>query len=498
MTLALEPLLDRAQSRRVDQTLAERGVLTALLMENAGRGAAEHIARVANERGIRAIDVVCGPGNNGGDGLVVTRHLLAYGFVARALALEDPARWRGDAAIMRDALLAAAPSALVSLAPADGSGPITLDAPLVVDALFGTGLSRPLDGRAAHAINAMRDKLVIALDCPSGLDVDTASALGPVVRADSTVTFATSKPGLHTGEGLELAGDVAIAHLGVVAPIGEPRAWLVRRVSIEPRSRFAHKGSAGRVLVVGGSDGTSGAGWLSCLGAHRAGAGLVTLATRAAHSSPPLLETMTLRLAQDELGAVQTVTEAASRVDCIVVGPGLGRDRWARAVVDALVSSGRPLVIDADGLSHVAERAQVMNAPTVLTPHPLEAARMLGLRAASEVNADRFAAARTIARRFDAVALLKGAGTIVAHPDGRAWVLPFAEPSLAIAGSGDVLAGVIAARLASRAESSDWHEAAIEGAFAHGAAGRSLARSRESSRGALAHEIADAIRFDER
>lgn len=493
MTLELEPLLDRAQSRQVDQTLAARGVHTALLMENAGRGAAEHVARIARERGARSIDVLCGPGNNGGDGLVVARHLLTHGFVARALSLEDPTRWRGDAAIMRDALIAIAPTALVAF-----SEDATLDGELVVDALFGTGLSRPLDGRAAAAVAAMHGRAVVALDCPSGLDIDTGSTLGPAPHALATITFATSKPGLHTGEGLALAGDVFVAHLGAVAPIESPRSWLVRRCSIEPRSRFAHKGTAGRVLVVGGSEGTIGAGWLACLGAHRAGAGLVTLATRAPVGTPPLIETMTLRLSNDERDAATAVSDAVARVDCVVLGPGLGRDRWARALADALVSSGRPLVIDADGLALFAERGGSAAAPTVVTPHPLEAARMLGHTSAREINADRVGAAREIARRFDAVVVLKGAGTAIAHPDGRAWVLPFAEPALAVAGSGDVLAGVIAARLAERASGGDWHEAAIEGAYAHGAAGRALRDERRTARGALAHEIADAIRFDER
>jgi hydroxyethylthiazole kinase-like uncharacterized protein yjeF len=496
VTIELEPLLDRAQSRQVDQTLAARGVVTALLMENAGRGAAEHVARIARARGVRHIDVLCGPGNNGGDGLVVTRHLLTQGFVARAFALEPLSRWSGDAAIMRDALLAVAPTAIVHWD--DGADGVVADAPLVVDALFGTGLSRPLEGRAAQAVHSLIGRAVIALDCPSGLDIDTASALGAAPRAEATVAFATSKPGLHTGEGLMLAGEVFVAHLGFVAPISDERTWLVRRCALEPRARQTHKGTAGRVLVVAGSDGTAGAGWLSCLGAHRGGAGLVTLATRARDRASPILETMTLALSNDEREAVSALSVAAERADCIVVGPGLGRDPWARAMVDAVVASSAPLVVDADALSLIAEGPTPLRSQTILTPHPLEAARMLGQSSAIAINADRFGAAREIARRFEAVTLLKGAGTIIAHPDGRAWVLPFAEPTLAVAGSGDVLAGVIGARLAERSASPTWHEAAIEAAYAHGAAGAALRATRGSGRGALAHEIADAIRFDER
>lgn len=488
MTIITEPLLDRARSRAVDRALAERGMSTTLLMENAGRGAAEHVLALARANGAHRVDVLCGPGNNGGDGLVVTRHLRTHDIDARALTLEDPSRFQGDAAVMRDALVAVAPSALIPLEQAE------IDAPIVVDALFGTGLSRALDPRCAALIERCKGRVVVALDVPSGLDADTGCALGAVLSAAVTVTFAASKPGLHTGEGLTRAGVVHVAHLGAPPPIETCDTFLVRSAAIAPRSLDAHKGVAGRVLVIGASPGMTGAGWLSALAAHRAGAGLVTLASRGLTSGQhPVLETMTISLAPEADDAAAQVLDAASRADVVAVGMGLGRDAWARAVLDAACASARSLVIDGDALTLLASGAWSARVPAVLTPHPLEAARLLGFSSAEQVNADRLRCARTLADRYGAVALLKGAGTVIAHPDGRAWILPFAEATLAIAGSGDVLAGAIAARLADRERPTCWHEAVIEGAWMHGRAGARARRTRRSDRGLLAHELAEEL-----
>jgi NAD(P)H-hydrate epimerase len=317
-----------------------------------------------------------------------------------------------------------------------------------------------------------------------------------VIRAELTLTFGTSKPGLHTGEGRVLAGEVSVIHLGALAPIASCERWLAREVTVAPRAIDAHKGTAGRVLIVGGSAGTVGAGWLSALGAHRMGAGLVTLASRAnSQAALHTIETMTLSLDGDERSASDAVATAVRATDAAVVGPGLGRDAWARSVLEAVLAIDRPRVLDGDALTLLgAGGARSLGERTVLTPHPLEAARLLGAADATEINRDRVSAARAIAARYECAAVLKGAGTVIALRDGRVWVLPFAEPTLAIAGSGDVLAGAIAARLADREGAGrPWHEAAIEGAFAHGRAGVSLRARRGTVRGALAHELADEL-----
>jgi hydroxyethylthiazole kinase-like uncharacterized protein yjeF len=494
MTLVAAPLLTRSQSRDVDATLARRGMSTALLMENAGRGAAERIAASARARGLAWVDVLCGPGNNGGDGLVVVRHLRLAGLNAQAFPLEDPACWSGDAGIMRDALRATYPDALRAAGSWEG---VHRDA-LVIDALFGTGLSRPIAGRAAEWVARCHGGAVMALDVPSGLDADTGSALGSaVLRAEETLTFGASKPGLHTGDGRVLAGEVTVIPLGAPAPIDACAQWLLSDVALAPRAVDAHKGTAGRVLIVGGSEGMLGAGWLCALGAHRMGAGLVTLASRALGPGtvPHVIETMTRALDGDEARARAQILDAGQRADVVVVGPGLGTDAWAMCALDAVCALDRPTVFDGDALNLLARGFdRPLPAWAVLTPHPLEAARIAGSGDVAGVQADRLGCARAIAQARGAVTALKGAGTIVALPDGRAWIHPFAEPSLAVAGSGDVLAGAIAARIADRdREGSSWHEAVLEGVFAHGRAGEVLRARRGTARGGLAREIADAL-----
>lgn len=490
MTILVEPLLDRAQSRELDRVLASRGMNTALLMENAGRGASEHIAALARERGVRQIDVLCGPGNNGGDGLVVARHLLLKGLDVRVIALRDPAQWTGDAAVMREALLASAPGAVIVQAEH-----ASVQAPLVVDALFGTGLRSALDDRASALVRSLAGRCVVALDVPSGLDADRGCALGACVRAELTLTFATSKPGLHTGDGLAFAGEVRVVGFGATPPITHCDGWLVRGVRIAARSLDAHKGIAGRVLIIGGSDGTVGAGWLAALGAHRAGAGLVTLATRAPITQPAVLETMTIVLEQEIERMRSVLRDPCAKADCVVVGPGLGHDPWALAALEVALEHSRALVLDGDALSLLAStHVSAHTERVVATPHPLEAARMLGLQRADQIHVDRIAAARQIAAKFRCVTVLKGAGTVIADPSSRCWIVPIAEPTLAVAGSGDVLAGVVAARMADRERDADrWHEAAIEAVWAHARAGVWLREKRHATRGALAHEIADEV-----
>ncbi len=377
---------------------------------------------------------------------------------------------------------------------ATGAG-LAIDAPMVIDALFGTGLRSALDDGTAALVRQFEGRCVVALDVPSGLDVDTGRALGPCVRADVTLTFGASKPGLHTGDGRALAGEVRVVHLGATAPIAQCDRWLVRAVSIASRSLDAHKGTAGRVLIVGGSAGTVGAGWLASLGAHRAGAGLVTFATRASIVEPAVLETMTLALSADISQAITQLREHSTKSDCVVIGPGLGRDEWARAMLDVALESSRSLVLDGDALTLLAARTSVGRAPrAVLTPHPLEAARLLGVDTADEINGDRIASARAIAAKYQCVTVLKGAGTVVAHPSSSVWIVPVAEPTLAVAGSGDVLAGVIAARMADReSDASAWHEAALEGVWAHAHAGTRVRARRHAVRGALASEIANEV-----
>ncbi|MFO0606440.1 MAG: NAD(P)H-hydrate dehydratase [Polyangiales bacterium] len=500
-------LLTRAESREVDRALIAAGVPGVVLMENAGRGAAERIAALAGA--CRRVAVLVGPGNNGGDGFVVARHLALRwpGAEVTVACSVDPAAITGDAAVMRDAWHAVGGAIHVVR---DGDDPAALVAgrELVVDGLFGTGLARPLAGAAlacVKAANASGARVMAALDVPSGLDADTGAALGDeagVFRAELTCTFGTSKPGLHTGAGVRFAGEVAVVGLGATLPpevLGRARASLSTFTAPSPRGRDAHKGDAGRVLVIAGSPGKVGAALLASRGAHRGGAGLVTVASRAAAAlDARVLETMTLHLAGDAFTVAPSLMASLGSADAVVVGPGLGLDEHAAACVDAALRHAKgPVVVDADALSLLAKRDGKNPAVTVLTPHPLELARMLGhepARGASLVNADRLSAAREAAKRFGATVVLKGAGTVVASPDGMAAVMPYADPTLGVAGSGDVLAGVLAARLAeAKGDASVVWDAVLCGVHAHGRAG-AVARERVGgARGVLASELADAV-----
>jgi NAD(P)H-hydrate epimerase len=497
-----EAVLTRAQVRAVDAALIGAGVAGVLLMENAGRGALEEVLRVSPAP--RRAVVLAGPGNNGGDALVVARHLrLARPDLPMlVVTLQDPSRFQGDAAVMRDALTAVG----VHPEPVDALDldALFVDVDLVVDGLFGTGLTRPLDGAAralVHAANARSIPAVVALDLPSGLDADTGAALGEpddVLRATLTCTIAALKPGLLTGLGRAVCGDLRVIALGAPVPWARfaVSTWRSAHRAAAPRAGSAHKGDAGHVLVIGGAAGKVGAALLAARGAHRAGAGLVTVASPcAAAVDSRVLESMSaaLPLNPDDLEAA--LRALLPRARAIVLGPGIGLDAWAAEVVRCVFSAARvPCVIDADALSLAAPvLVTPAVAPRVLTPHPLELARMLaveGPRPAAVINADRFGAARLAASRFDATVLLKGAGTVIATPDGRAWVLPYAEPTLGVAGSGDVLAGAVGARLA---EEGDSLRATLQAAHAHGLAGATLRAQRGAVRGALASEIADAL-----
>ncbi len=498
--MTLEALWSREQVRALDAALVARGIAGALLMENAGRGAADALLR--RRPAPRRVAVLAGPGNNGGDALVVARHLRTRcpSAEVRVWCLADPARFAGDAATMRDAAGAAGLALTEAGDDATAAAAALAGCDVIVDGCFGTGLTRAITGGAAAwitAANAVTGAFRVALDIPSGIDADTGRILGCAFAADLTVTFAARKPGLCTGAGMAHAGDLVVADLGV--PISAPAdasSFLDSAAPIEaPRDRFSHKGHGGHVVVLGGRAGSPGAAYLAARAAHRLGAGLVSIAGPSARGEGMLAETMLLDLGGS---LVDGALRALDRADAVVLGPGLGRDADAVALVDAVLDAcTAPLVVDADALTLLALRPRAAPAGRtwVLTPHPLEMARLLGFPSAAEVNDDRWAAARACADRYGAWCVLKGPGTVLAH-DGRARVVPYATAALAVGGSGDVLAGAIAARLAERGEA-DLEERVASALHAHGRAGEAVERARGVSRGALASEIADALRLDE-
>jgi NAD(P)H-hydrate epimerase len=501
------PVLSRAGARAFDLATIEGGRVPGLvLMENAGRGVVDAVEREWPGRPLceANVVVVAGRGNNGGDGFVVARHLATRGARVLVFLTSSAASLDGDARVHFDALVRLG---ITTHDPDDDLGPLRSAlgaATFVVDAVFGTGLSRPIAGHEAEVLEAVRHarRPVVAVDVPSGLDADTGASLGLVLDADLTVTFGAHKLGLLTPCGARAAGRTVVADLGVPGPASatgaakvEPSARLLDRTDVarlfDARGVNIHKNGAGHVVVFGGSAGHLGAAVMCAHGAFRAGAGLVTIATwpeAADLLDGRVVEVMTVRLRRDDVRA--SVDEALARARVVVIGPGFGKGPEARAVVEHVLSAWEgPSVVDADALGMFAGEAHVFassKGAAVLTPHPGELGVLLGSSAA-DVERDRFTALAECVERARSVTLLKGVHTLIGAPDELPVVNPSGTSALATAGSGDVLSGTIAALACSL----DPFEAAFAGAYLHGLGGEAWSLA-HGDRGLLAHEIADA------
>lgn len=495
------PLLSREAVRGLDRDAAGRlGVPGLVLMENAGRGAFDAI-RARFGDALERVVIVAGPGQNGGDGFVVARHLLQAGYTPAVFLLGAASALTGDAAA-NQRVLRALELPVNELGESD-HGPLDAalaSATLVVDALFGTGLTRPLDGAFARAIERMEAcrAPLVALDLPSGVDADTGAVLGSAPLAALTITFAAHKRGLHQHPGAAHAGQIVCAPIGVPTPreVIASSAGLLEASDVAgwvpPRAPDAHKGSAGHVLIVAGAPGRTGAAQLAGLAALRMGAGLATIATHAAARAAldqKITELMTETLPSDLDDALSVVHTLAKTRQAAVVGPGFGTDPDALAFLRALaIELPIPSVLDADALTALGTDHTFLRraaAPRVLTPHPGEAARMLGVTSQA-VQADRFAAAEKLASQTGAVVVLKGSRTIIASPNAPPRVCPRGTPAMAVAGTGDVLAGALGALLAQL----EPLIAASAATYLHGLAGE-LATPHD--RGLLASELAAAL-----
>ncbi|MBK1719402.1 NAD(P)H-hydrate dehydratase [Thiocystis violacea] len=475
------------QVRHLDRiAIEEHGIPGIELMNRAGAVA----YRVLRERwpNARRIAVLAGVGNNGGDGYVVARLARASGLGARVLQIGDLDRPRGDAAES----LAAYRAVGGAVEPYQG---LPRDIDVYVDALLGIGLERPVEGLWAEAIKAINSQSVpvLALDIPSGLHADTGRVMGVAVRATVTVTFIGLKQGLFIGEAADYRGEILFSALEIPAVVYSREILSVRRIdwtqqrrSLPPRSRIAHKGDFGHLLVIGGAPGLSGAVRLAGEAALRSGAGLVTIATHPRHAD-------WLNLGRPELMVTgveraEDLDPLLERADVVAIGPGLGRSDWGRALWERVRALSIPLVVDADALNLLAETA-CLGADWILTPHPGEAARLLGVTTA-EVERDRLEAARLLCERFGGVVVLKGSGTLVWGSSHRPpAVCGDGNPGMATAGAGDVLTGVIAAL---RGQGLEAEEAACAGVSLHAAAGDVAARRGE--RGLIASDIIAALR----
>lgn len=452
------PLFDASAMREADRRSAEdHAIPSIVLMERAGLAAAQAILRGFPQA--REAVVVVGTGNNGGDGMVVARHLAEAGLRVAVVAPGGVAPRTADAGVMT----AIAASIGIGVAPFDPAAPHPGADVLVVDALLGTGASGAVREPALGAVEWMAAHAgpVVALDVPSGVDAGTGRVEGGAVHADLTVTFHGDMAGLHVTPGAGHAGRVEVADIGVPSAVAlQPTAWLggpalVR--AVPRKGAGADKYASGSVLVVAGSPGLTGAACLAARATLRAGAGLTVVAAPAAVQpvvAAHLLEVMCAAVPDEDghlsPGSVDEVLAQAGRASAVAIGPGVGRAAATTAALLSLLDRlERPVVLDADGLWHLAgapERLAGRSHATVLTPHAGEAARLLG-RERAAVEADRLACARELARRSGAVVVLKGRGTITADRDGTAIVASGGSPALASAGTGDVLTGTVAAFL---------------------------------------------------
>lgn len=462
-----------AEVRQLDRTAIDcHGIPGISLMRRAGRAAFETLRRRWPD--CRAITVACGSGNNAGDGYIVAGLAVEAGIETQLLQIGEPARLKGDAATARDWATG------VGVTHADAELEIT--GSVIVDALLGTGASgelRPPYRAAIEAINAA-GKPVLSIDLPSGISADSGATLGTAVRADVTITFIGEKLGLHTGAGVDHTGEVVFDDLGVPAAVYDDAAGIPVLSPPPPlrRPRSGHKNRFGHVLVIGGDRGMGGAVLLAGEAALRTGCGLVSVLTRPEHRAPILA-----RMPELMVRGVSEGDDIGDLLDaCTVVaaGPGLGREPWGEQLLDQALAAGKPTVIDADGLNLLASRGLEAPTDSVLTPHPGEAARLLG----SAVS-DRPTAARDISARFGNVVVLKGAGTLVAEAGVLVGICTAGNPGLATAGSGDVLTGIVAGLLA---QGYDTRTGAEAGVSLHAAAG-DLAASRRAPQPMVASDI---------
>jgi ADP-dependent NAD(P)H-hydrate dehydratase / NAD(P)H-hydrate epimerase len=492
----LDPLPDAAEQRALDEwAINELKIPSLELMERAGTGLADVATRVSQSGPIM---VVCGKGNNGGDGLVCARVLRQRGREVEVLLLGAPEDLRGDAATNHEQLPGEAPS---EFDPSRLAGSAT-----VVDAILGTGFSgephQPAAG-AIEAINATVGASVVACDVPSGVDASTGVVRGVAVRANATVTFHAAKPGLWISPGKGRAGEVSVVDIGI--PAGGPAEPSIGLISdrvvdqIPRRGTESTKFAAGSVLVCGGSTGLTGAPCMAAEAAARGGAGYVTACVPASLNlifETRLLEVMTVPLpdADGSLDprAAETVLERAERSDSLVLGPGIGRHPGTFELVRSVAASAElPLLLDADGLNAHAGRLSSLAgraAPTVLTPHAGELARLLETDSQA-VEAERLHSVRRAAAEAGSVVVLKGDDTLVAHPGGQVAVSPGGAAALATAGTGDVLSGLIGAYLAKKM---DPFQAACAGVLVHARAGR-LAAARIGTEGVIASDVINQL-----
>ena len=484
-----EALYRASETRELDRIAIETSGIPGLtLMERAGQAGFD-LLRIRWPRSCD-ITVVCGRGNNGGDGYIVARLVHEAGLNPQVITVSEPGDLKGDARTAYETYR-------------DTGGEIVRFAPdnfpradMIVDAVFGTGLERELDGVWYAAIEAINQQqtVVLSLDVPSGLNADTGAIMGAAVTATATLSFIGLNVGLLTGSGPDVSGEVMFADLGVPKDVyGQVKPAAIRLSSqrlrgiLPARRPSTHKGANGRVLVFGGAPGMAGAARLAGEAAYRAGAGMVSIGTHPDHAGSLHIDRPELMC--HAVADQRSASQLTAWGEVLLVGPGLGQTAWGRELFLAALDTELPLVVDADGLNLLAEE------PThkdhwLLTPHPGEAARLLQTSVA-EIQRDRLAAARTISDRYGGVCVLKGAGTVIAVADDELVSLCHrGNAGMAVAGMGDILSGLLAALVG---QGLSLYNAARLGVWVHAAAGDQV-RDRQGEIGMLASDLLPAVR----
>lgn len=476
-------LYTAAQVRELDRIIIkEYGIPGIELMSRAGNAVFRHLR--IKWPNTKTICVFCGSGNNAGDGYIIAGLALGVGLKVTVYALSDPENLKDNARIAYQDYIKA--KGTVTLFQADH----VIKADVIIDAMLGTGLSKPVTGLYAEAIQVINksQSRVIAVDVPSGLNSDTGSVMGCALKAISTVTFIGLKKGLYTGAAADYCGEILYSSLSVPKDVFNRVATTTSRVikkTIPPRARCAHKGDHGHVLIIGGDRGYSGAARMAGEAALRVGAGLVSIATHPEHAA--LMNIGRPELMCHGVENAEQLSLLLDKAKAIVVGPGLGQSKWAAELFIAAIKSAKMLVVDADGLnflSHVPEK----HSNWVLTPHPGEAARLLHC-AIADLQQDRYAAVAAIQAKYNGIAVLKGSGTLIASHDELA-VSTTGNPGMASGGMGDILAGVIAGLMA---QGYSLKDAAQQGVYLHGMAA-DLAAEQSGERGLLASDLMPYLR----
>ena len=502
------------QMRELDRAAIEDfGIAGLVLMEAAGRGVADLVESLVDPKDSAlslpaSVAIVCGAGNNAGDGFVAARHLINRGVSVRTCCLASRERLQGDAKVNLEALERLEPD-IQWIDSGDSLKQMCMDlggSAVVVDALLGTGLRSDVEGRFAAAIECINqlDSITVAVDIPSGLDADSGRIRGIAVRADHTVTFGYPKLGLVTYPGAEYVGQLSVVDIGLPRVLEQKKSFVARllddrfvRTRLRGRPASGHKGTFGHLLVLGGAAGKSGAVLMSAEAALRTGAGLCTVAAPSEILAALESKTREVMLQpaspagtelDDSDSAFKHLNGLLAGKQAVAVGPGMPTGSGVRRLMARLVrESWLPLVIDADGLNALAGQVEVLrdkSAPCLLTPHPGEMARLLGCKT-DEIQGNRVEVARRFAEQNEVYVVLKGWRTVIATPAGEVYICPVGNAGMATAGTGDVLTGIIGSLIA---QGHSLQDAALIGVFVHGRAGDTAAAAK-GARSLLASDV---------